>query len=93
MFVGSDSGAAANATAVSLIASCAMHGVEPWVYLRDVLTILPAWKNARVIELAPHQWRKTREQPETKRLLEAQRLMGRNVDHGEDDAPKPALLS
>ena len=93
LFVGSDSGAAANATAVSLIASCAMHGVEPWAYLRDVLTVLPAWKNARVIELAPHRWQKTREQPETKRLLEAQRLMGRNGDHGEDDAPKPALLS
>lgn len=93
LFVGSDSGAAANAIAVSLIASCAMHGVEPWAYLRDVLTILPAWKKNRVLDLAPHQWRKTREQPETRRLLEAQRLMGRGGDHGGEDAPAPPPTS
>lgn len=84
LFVGSDSGASANATAVSLVASCAMHDVEPWAYLRDVLTILPAWKRSRVLDLAPHRWGKTREQPETKRLLDAQRLMGRG--HVDDDA-------
>ena len=92
LFVGSDSGAVANTTTVSLIASCAVHEIEPWAYLRDVLTVLPVWSQKRVIELAPHRWRETLEKPETQRLLESQRLMGRG-GHGEDDASAKAPKS
>jgi transposase len=42
-FCGSDDGAEWNATTTSLIASCQLHGIEPWAYLRDVLTLLPTW--------------------------------------------------
>ncbi len=70
LFCGSDSGATWAATAVSLIASCEMHGVEPWAYLRDVLTLLPAWDQTRVIELAPHRWGATAARPETQALLD-----------------------
>lgn len=60
LFLGSDSGAQWNTTAVSLIASCAMHGIEPWAYLRDVLTLLPSRPQTRVLELSPKHWRDTR---------------------------------
>lgn len=59
LFVGSDDGAKWNTIAVSLIASCQMHAIEPWAYLRDVLTLLPSWSQQRVLELAPKNWRAT----------------------------------
>lgn len=59
IFLGSDDGAKWNTITVSLIASCQMHGIEPWAYLRDVLTLLPSWPQQRVLELAPKNWRAT----------------------------------
>ena len=93
IFLGSDTGAVANTTAVSLIASCAMHDIEPWAYLRDVLTILPVWNQRTVLDLAPHRWRQTLEQQETQRVLAAQRLMGRGGGHGKDDGTRAAMAS
>lgn len=42
LYCGSDDGAHWNATVVSLVASCQLHEIEPWAYLRDVLTLLPS---------------------------------------------------
>ena len=36
LFVGNDDAGQVNATFVTLIASCEMHGLEPWAYLRDL---------------------------------------------------------
>jgi len=80
-FCGSDNGATANATITSLVASCQMHGIEPWAYLRDVLTLLPAWSQTRVLQLAPKFWQKTRQQPETQKLLAELSLLGRHGGH------------
>ena len=77
LFVASDSGGDDNATVVSLIASCGMHAIEPWAYLRDVLTVLPDWQRSRALELAPANITKTRENPEFKQLLEHRRLLDR----------------
>lgn len=41
LFVGSDDGARWNTITASLVASCQMHDIEPWSYLRDVLTSWP----------------------------------------------------
>jgi hypothetical protein len=41
LFCGSDRGAHAAAVHFSLIASCRRHGVDPFAYLRDILTQLP----------------------------------------------------
>jgi transposase len=60
-----------NATFVSLLASCRMHSVEPWAYLRDLLCLLPSWPAKRVLELAPVNWRETREQEDTQQRLAA----------------------
>ena len=71
MFVGSEDGARANTTFVSLLASCQMHGIEPWGYLRDLFCLLPSWSSKRVLELAPAYWPQTLEDPEVQRRLEA----------------------
>ncbi|WP_437546326.1 transposase domain-containing protein [Sorangium sp. So ce367] len=71
LFVGSKDGAEWNATIVSLIASCALHGIEPWAYLRDVLILLPTWPPDRVIELAPKSWKQTLENADTRERLAA----------------------
>lgn len=46
-------------TVVSPIASCELHGIAPWAYLRDVLTLLPNWKKSKALELAPKYWKAT----------------------------------
>ena len=71
LFVGSDEAAGVNTTFVSLLASCGMHGVEPWAYLRDLLCLLPSWHRSRVLELAPVNWQQTLEQQDTQQRLAA----------------------
>lgn len=72
LFVGSPDGAEANAIFVSLLASCRLHKVEPWSYLRDVLCLLSAWWPAhRMLELAPVSWSSTVASDEVRTLLAA----------------------
>jgi transposase len=71
LFLGSDQGALANTTFVSLIASCQLHGIEPWAYLRDLFCLLPGWPRRRVLELAPLYWNETLEQEQTQQRLAA----------------------
>ncbi len=88
LYCGSDDGAHWNAVVVSLIASCQLHGIEPWAYLRDVLTLLPAWPVNRALELSPKYWHETRQKPETQQLLASLRLLGRNgASHATDTTP------
>ncbi|NJN64461.1 MAG: IS66 family transposase, partial [Acidobacteria bacterium] len=70
LFVGSDEAGEINAAFVTLLASCQMHGLEPWSYLRDLLCILPRWPQSRILELAPAYWRESLEKQEAQRLLE-----------------------
>jgi transposase len=74
LFVGSDHGAEANATFTSLLASCQLHGLEPWAYLRDLLCLLPGWKRPRVLELAPAYFAETAARPEVRAQLDAHPL-------------------
>jgi transposase len=71
IFVGSDDGARANTTFVSLLASCQMHEIEPLAYLRDLLCLLPSWPKSRVLALAPAYWKQTLEQADTQQRLAA----------------------
>jgi transposase len=71
LFVGNDEAAEANCAFVSLIASCKLHRIEPWAYLRDIFCLLPRWPAKRVLELAPLHWPKTREHEHTRQLLDA----------------------
>ena len=71
IFIGSDDGAVANTTFVTLLASCHLHGIEPSGYLRDLLCLLPSWPRSQVLDLCPAEWKKTLEQPKTQQLLES----------------------
>jgi transposase len=71
LFVGSDSGAEANAAFTSLLASCGMHGIEPWSYLRDLFCLLPRWPAHRALELAPAYWKQALEDERVLQLLAA----------------------
>ena len=71
IFVGSPDGARANTTFVSLLASCAMHQIEPWAYLRDLFCLLPSWPAHRVLDLAPANWTALLQDPEVQQRLDA----------------------
>ena len=69
LFVGNDEAAEVNTTFVSLIASCQMHGIEPWGYLRDLFCLLPMWPRSRVLELAPARWNETSQHKDAQQRL------------------------
>jgi len=69
LFVGNDEAAEVNATFVSLRASCRLHEIEPWAYLRDLLCLLPSWPRSRDLELAPVNWQQTLKQQDTQQRL------------------------
>lgn len=71
LFVGNDEGGEVNATLVTLLASCQMHGLEPLGYLRDLLCLLPSWPVQQVLALAPASWPITSARPDVKLQLEA----------------------
>lgn len=71
LFVGTDEAAEVNTTFVSLLASCRLHALEPWAYLRDLFCLLPDWPHRRVFELAPVAWQQTLQQPDTQERLAA----------------------
>jgi transposase len=60
LFFGSERGADAAATWLSLVLSARMHGLDVEEYLRDLFRVLPSWPQKRIIELAPHRWKATR---------------------------------
>jgi transposase len=60
MFYGTDTHAEAAAAIFSIIATCRLHGIDPFVYFDEVLRVLPYWPQDRYLELAPQQWRATR---------------------------------
>jgi transposase len=71
LFLGSDEGGTVNATFVTLLASCQLHGLEPLGYLRDMLCLLPGWPVQRVLELAPANWTATMQRVEVRAELDA----------------------
>ncbi len=81
LFVGSDDGAETNTIFVSLLASCQLHGIEPWAYLRDLFCLLPSWPQTRVLELAPAYWRETLKQEDTQQRLAANIYRSVTLEH------------
>jgi hypothetical protein len=72
----SDEGARVNTICVSLLASCQLHAIDPWAYLRDIFCLLRTWPPDRFLELAPAFWKQTIQQQDTQERLAA------NVFHG-----------
>jgi transposase len=57
LFAGSERGGHAAATIYSLIESCRRAGLDPFLYLRDVLVRVATHPAARVHELVPACWK------------------------------------
>lgn len=68
LFFGSDDTAEAAANLYSLIASCKLHGIDPELYLAEIIRILPYWPRERFLELAPAYWAHTRGRLDHKEL-------------------------
>jgi hypothetical protein len=62
---------------VSLLASCQLHDILPWPYLRDIFCLLPRWPVQRVLDLAPAYWSKTAAREDVQRTLAANVLRRR----------------
>ncbi len=60
MFYGTDTHAEAAAAIFSIIATCRLHGIDPFAYLDEVLRVLPYWPQDRYLEIAPQHWVATR---------------------------------
>ena len=63
LFAGSDRGGRATAILMSLVATCKSLGIDPFAYLRDVLSSIPTHPNSRLSELLPDQWQKQNSNP------------------------------
>lgn len=59
LFAGSDDGARRGAVIFSLVASCKLHHVDPYYYLRFLLEQLPIHPAERIGELTPMAWART----------------------------------
>jgi transposase len=57
LFAGSDAGGRTAAVLMSLCTTCKELGVDPFAYLRDVLTRVSTHPNSRIDELLPDRWR------------------------------------
>jgi hypothetical protein len=57
LFMGSQLAGERAAVVMSLLQSAKLNGIEPYAYLKDVLTRLPSQLNSRIEELLPHQWK------------------------------------
>lgn len=66
LFLGSEEGGRTAATLYSMVQTCKRHGVEPWFYLREVLTILPtltaATRPTELPKLLPDEWARLQRQ-------------------------------
>jgi transposase len=56
LFAGSDSGGQTAAVLYSFISTCQRHGLDPFVYLRDVFRRLPTLLAEQLAELLPDRW-------------------------------------
>lgn len=63
LFFGSDNGGKSAAIIYSLVATCKLHGIDPFAYLRDVLERLPAHPIQQLHELLPINWKAANKSP------------------------------
>ena len=57
LFAGSDQGGERAAVFYSLIETCKLNDVNPYLYLTDVLAQLPTHPANRIDELLPYNWK------------------------------------
>jgi hypothetical protein len=56
LFAGSDTGGGRAAVVYSLVETCKLNNIDPFTYLRDVLTRIAEYPINRIAELLPWHW-------------------------------------
>jgi hypothetical protein len=57
LFAGSDAGAERAAVAYTILATCTLHELDPWAYVKDVLEkIAGDWSQRELDRLLPDRW-------------------------------------
>jgi transposase len=62
LFIGDADAGQRSAIVYTIIESCRRRGLDPYTYLRDVLTRLPRMTNHQIPEVTPEAWAKARRQ-------------------------------
>ena len=62
LFVGEANAGDRSAILYTIIESCRRRGIEPYAYLREVLTRLPHMTNRQIPDIIPAAWGKTPQQ-------------------------------
>ena len=65
LFLGADTAGDRSAILYTVLESCRRRGLDPYAYLKDILTRLPTLTNHQVAEVVPANWGKTRPVPHT----------------------------
>jgi len=65
LHLGSRRGGRAAAVLFTLVQSARRHGIDPFVYLRDLLTRIPTHPQSRIYELFPDNWLKLSQETAT----------------------------
>ena len=60
LFIGHPDAGERSAVIYTLLGSCRRHGINPFEYLKDLFTRLPAAKITRIKEFTPAAWAKAR---------------------------------
>ncbi len=60
LFIGDADAGERSAIIYTVIESCRRRGLDPYAYLKDVLTRLPHMTNWQIREVTPEAWGKTR---------------------------------
>ena len=61
LFHGSEEHANSACAISSLVASAELQGLDPELYLQEILTVMPSYSVKRVLELSPENWLETRQ--------------------------------
>ena len=62
LFIGDANAGEISAIHFTIIEACRSRQIDPWEYLRDVLTRLPSMKTSQISEVMPEAWGKARKE-------------------------------
>lgn len=57
LFFFSERGGQAAAIIMSFLQTCRLQGIEPWQYLKDIISRIASHPNSKLYELLPHVWK------------------------------------
>ena len=63
LFFGEAGAGQRSAVVYTILESCRRRGIDPYAYLREVLTRLPSMTNWQIAELTPEAWARSKRLP------------------------------